>query len=418
VNPFQHFFQFHLQHVSIFVITIMYECSSLHNTKVLSKRMPSISFSIDWQFSLSCGRTAENVPVIAEESRPQTALLDTKEVLLSPATLDLQRRIRQRARGGGIRKGLDRSCAERERERLADAESLRLLETATAKAEISKRNNRESLEVLLDRTMKDKTTARPTFLTTPEQTSFWPRDRPFHRKRSSPLTDAAPFSTPSSVEREIKAGLAKAKHESIPSHASSVSPTSSLKRKLDRDGLNGEFEAYLQSTTSSGHTSSVEPRKQRSTSFSARLESSKESKPRDASVKQMDSAYIQQQASSVFVAMEQARRAGDGDDLTEQSPRVSSGKSSEKSWVTSPVSSTENLPKIIVTTVDEDDDCADEVEKGAMEEAANGGDEQVSVADGEAFEDEKEDEEVYVLAPSSAKSLEGEDGWEVVDGVE
>lgn len=125
---------------------------------------------------------------VKEQIRGRPSCIDTREAALSSTAREMQRNTRDRAR------------TLLDEERRNDAESLYLLEAATAtNSAKAKIKDRESLEVLMRHT--NLVNEHRNAATTPAHRSFWPPSRYVKGLNGTPLSYEPPFSTPSAVRR-------------------------------------------------------------------------------------------------------------------------------------------------------------------------------------------------------------------------
>ena len=215
----------------------------------------------------------EPKPNKIEAPVPQT---DLKEADLSPAAQNMQRQIREREQ------------ARLKQEREADAESLDLLEAATAaSSKEAKIKDNESLELLLRWT---RILEKPQYtLKTPAHMSFWPPRYYIKGLDGSPLSYEPSFSTPSAVYRE------------------------------EVRSTGNEFEDFLLSEASSKPKTRSEPKNKKRNSFSELLASSRSSEPKTGTSAIGHSEYITKEVNSVLEIMDKVEQqdADDGLALTE-----------------------------------------------------------------------------------------------------
>lgn len=200
--------------------------------------------------------------------------IDFKQASLSPAAQKMQRQIREREQG------------RQEMEREVDAESLYLLEAATAAdSKEAKERDKESLKVLIRCTnqMKKPKSA----FKTPLQTSFWP-PRYIKGLNGTPLSYEPSFSTSSAVYRN-----------EVPS-------------------TGNEFEDFLikdGSSRASSHMNGSKPQENRRNSFSSLLASVKSWNPSVCTPAIGPSEHITREAHSVFALMEKVEEKDADDEL-------------------------------------------------------------------------------------------------------
>jgi hypothetical protein len=314
-----------------------------------------------------------------------------------------------------------------EAERQADVESLHLLEAATAaNSKLAKAKDMESLEVLMRHTAVNEQESS-FVLVTPIKKSFWPNFRFFKRSDDTPLSNATPFSTPSSVQKAIltNRGQIKGLNGTPRSYEPSFSTTSGLRNELKLTKSDNEFEDFLSRSRLGGQPGSTSKGKQRRTSFSDRLESVRSTSIPKAQGKAMDSAYIQEQANSVFQYMDRLKKEdedrarGDEEDGEEDEKGSvnSDSTTTDVSLPDSPTSYIKHQPNAALG-----DPVSTEREEDADSEAEDSGQdlEQDSEQDSgqEAIVDQ-EGSEVRQRMPARSKNVmtsdEGDESdWEVV----
>ncbi|KAK3684519.1 hypothetical protein LTR37_020194 [Vermiconidia calcicola] len=356
----------------------------------------ALIFEMHFSFSLTMGNKTSNAhnrltPTKTKQLPPS---VDTKEHSLSPSTRQLQRQLREQAQ------------LEHKRDRISDAESLQLLEAATA--EISRINDRESLEVLMRHTpVNAPREAKPkqsvTF-STPEKTSFWPTFRRIRALDDTLLSDLASFTTPSDVRREFEARSPvrpiKGLSGTPRSYAPSFSTPSPLRRELEapkaeneRDDIKpsftvestarselerskcgnavnstrrtNEFENFLVKDLAASQGSKTVPTKSKRSSFGALLASS----GAEVSIaKTMDSEYIKTQASSVLKWMDKLEKR----DIEAEVVLRDDLAEAMVSPVNSPTSAIKHLPMGYGTPSTQDGEAkdAESEDEGAEEPAA------------------------------------------------
>jgi hypothetical protein len=293
----------------------------------------TFSFGFAWSSSpATLTEDSTNRPVEPMLRTPET---DRTESELSPATLSLQQEIRRRARRSTGYKVKSRSSREPsnverhrqqriEEERLADAESLYLLEAAeAATSKLAKIKDRESLEILMRHTAVKKRRQPTAPPSTPQQRSFWPPFRRFKRSETLTVSGAGSWTTPSDVKKahEAQGGYIKGLNGTPRSYAPSSSTQSSLRNEVKLTAVDNEFEDFLaKSVPCSQEGPSGERR--RSSSFNALLRSVKATEKDEASGKMLNSAHIQEQAKSMFKLMEKAGQGDEDEDESEDSYSV------------------------------------------------------------------------------------------------
>ncbi|KAK3714323.1 hypothetical protein LTR37_007909 [Vermiconidia calcicola] len=356
----------------------------------------ALTFEIHFSFSLNIGNHISdhwNRPAPPSTNELPRSF-DISETSLSPTTRQLQRRLREQAQ------------PQHKRERSSDAESLQLLEAATAA--ISRTNDRNSLDLLMRHTLAPnvKKEAKPkqsvTF-STPEKTSFWPTFRRITALDDTPLSDLASFTTPSDIRRELEARSPplpnKGLNDTPRSYAPSFSTPSPLKRELEapkaeierneskpsftvgsttaseletsKSGkeVNGsrqgnEFENFLLKDQVASQGDKIVPTKSKRNSFSALLASSG---AEVSMAKTMDSKYIKKQANSVFEWMDKLEKR----DIEAEVAMREDLAEAMVSPVNSPTSAIKHLPMGYDTpsTQDEEADNAENNDEEAKDPA-------------------------------------------------
>ena len=235
-----------------------------------------------------------------ENSIPLTSQpFDAKESSLSPTARKMQQRAREQAK--------ERKIIERE----ADAESLWLLDAATAASSpAAKVKDKESLEILLVCTERLEKRRRSLF--TPSRTSFWPPKPARHFKGMD--------GTPVSFE---------------PSNSTS----SDIRKKYEPRAEN-EFEEFLTKQSAARSVAEAKLEKKRSrNSFSALLESARTTDQDSVAIK--PSVQSGSQAKSFFDLVAQVEKQ----DLEEEEALAIDVAHAMESPTPSPISSIKHLQK-------------------------------------------------------------------------
>jgi hypothetical protein len=302
----------------------------------------------------------------AERATTWSSQVDTKEADLSPIAQRMQKQARKQAN--------QRHAKERE----ADAESLYLLEAATAaNSVLAKIKDRESLELLLRWTSRLAKYGKS--LKTPIRTSFWPPARHFKGMNGTQLSFEPPFSTPEEV------------------------------RKIYEEDTGNEFEDFLAKNRALSKRVESKPKRN---SFTALLESAKSSSTKPTGNATEQSQYMKDQVQSFFDLIDKVEKQ----DLEEEMALTRDLAEAMDSPIPSPTASIKHLPRDSATLdakkgMGESDgylaDLSDEGETRS-ENSDNGG-----KGNWDTGEDE-DAAEAPATPESDSNGASDDDDWEVV----
>ena len=302
----------------------------------------------------------------AERASTWSSQVDTKEVDLSPVAQRMQQQAREKAKQRHV-----------EKEREADAESLYLLEAATAaNSVLAKIKDGESLELLLRWTSSLAKYGKS--FKTPIRTSFWPPARHFKGMNGTPLSFEPPFSTPEEV-----------------------------RRNYEKDTGN-EFEDFL--AKNRALNKGVQAKTKRN-SFTTLLESAKSSNTQPVGNATKQSQYMKDQVQSFFDLVDKVEKQ----DLEDEMALTRDLAGAKESPIPSPTSSIKHLPRDSASLDakeemgESDGYLADLSDEGEMR-SENSNDEGES--DWESAEDE--DAAEAPVTPESDSRGASDDDWEVV----